>query len=212
MPPRGSEPATHREISYLPDFCVRCQLEITALGITYRASCLAFTDWSRSYRQMAIRGASTGRKYFEWIYHRKFRGPALEALSAQSPSEKLTLNREVLGMELLPMCAGTRVANDLLELPKNKFVGADFDGMLLIDYRAVEPSLEPGPIFIIREGEFSLGGERRSVLREGPFYMNWPRPQRTFDDYLSMTSCYGNRRIISPKRLYQSTAQIFNKQ
>jgi hypothetical protein len=78
----------------------------------------------------------------------------------------ITLNIEELGMELSTMISGARILYDLLELPRQKFLGIDFDGMLLIDYRAVEPSLEPGPIFIIREGEFALGGERQSRLRE----------------------------------------------
>ena len=79
------------------------------------------------------------------------------------------------------MCTGTRTAYDQLELSTKSYLGADFDGMLLIDYRAFEPSLEPGPVFIIRDGEFSFCGERRSLVREAPFYVKWYTRPPSYD-------------------------------
>ncbi|KAF4448409.1 Pfs, ankyrin repeats & 6-phosphofructo-2-kinase [Fusarium austroafricanum] len=102
-------------------------------------------------------------------------------------------------MELATFLAGSGLVLQRLEIPKRKFVSADFDGILLLSYRATEPSLRPGPVFIIREGQFSLGGESRPIVREVPFYVNIGSYARdaaliNMDDnttaILKPTSCY----------------------
>lgn len=102
---------------------------------------------------MAIGAANYGRKYFEHVYSKASeRAAGKEPLLRQEVPEIPTLNSEIIGEEIITFIAGARVALDRLETDKQKFIGADFDGMLLINYRAMEPSLEPGPVFIIREG------------------------------------------------------------
>lgn len=47
---------------------------------------------------------------------------------------------------------------------QHKFLGINADGMLVALHRAVEMSLLPGPVLMIRDGEFNLNGDRRTVL------------------------------------------------
>ena len=172
--PRGSPILQPEELLHVPQFCVRCQLQSAILSVAYRASCLAFTDWAEESRQMCLGAASYGRKYFSTVFSR----PLEEQTGNNSPAppqhsvNNATLNPEILGMELATFFTGSGLALQRLEIPKRKFIGVDLDGILLISYRAVEPSLRPGPVFIIREGQFSLGGEHRPVVREVPFYVN----------------------------------------
>jgi len=39
-------------------------------------------------------------------------------------------------------------------------IGWDIDGKLLITHRALNLTLKPGPLLIIRDGQFLLNGER----------------------------------------------------
>lgn len=151
--PVGSPMLRPPELATFPTFCVRCNLMAAILSTAYRASCLAFTDWAEECRMMAIGAANYGRKYFEHVYSKASeRAAGKEPLLRQEVPEIPTLNSEIIGEEIITFIAGARVALDRLETDKQKFIGADFDGMLLINYRAMEPSLEPGPVFIIREG------------------------------------------------------------
>jgi hypothetical protein len=86
--------------------------------------------------------------------------------------KRITLNEEVLLEELMTVLSGTHNALDRMYYVKKKFIGVDLDGVLLLNRRAVEPNLEPGPIFIIREGEFSLNGERRQYIEQSRWYAN----------------------------------------
>jgi hypothetical protein len=109
----------------------------------------------------------------------------------------LTLNFKILGEELVTLLSGARIAFDRLEIAKQKFIGIDLDGILLINYRAIELSLKPGPVFIIRNGEFSLGGEHRPVVREVPFYAN-----------MNMTFRNGNTPFVDFASEESATIQI----
>lgn len=60
--PSGSPILQPEQMSYIPQFCVRWQLQVAILSVAYRASCLAFTDWSEESKQMCLSAASYGRK------------------------------------------------------------------------------------------------------------------------------------------------------
>jgi hypothetical protein len=113
---------------------------------------------------MTFKSSSSGLEYFDWVYHQKSPTPESSTTPATSSPGLVTLIHKILGLELCTIYSGIGNGYDLLDLPKDKFLGAGFDGMVLIDHRAVESSLTPGPIFLIREGEFSYGGERREML------------------------------------------------
>ncbi|RSL42635.1 hypothetical protein CEP54_015411 [Fusarium duplospermum] len=99
--PSGSPVLHPKELSHIPKFCVRCQLQKVILSVSYRASCLAFTDWAEESRQMCFGAASYGRKYFSTVFAR-----TLEEHTGSSGAEQqhsinvATLNSEILGMEL----------------------------------------------------------------------------------------------------------------
>ncbi|KAL3963131.1 hypothetical protein ACCO45_000135 [Purpureocillium lilacinum] len=147
-----------------------CQLHNTVLSIAYRASCLAFTDWAEECRQLAFGAASYGRNYFAAMFP-CVPGETQPSTANSNLERKNSLNTEILGMEIATFLTGSGAALERLEIPGRRFIGADLDGFLLVNYRAVEQSLRPGPIFIIREGQFLLDGEHRQAVREVPFYV-----------------------------------------
>ncbi|KAI5463578.1 hypothetical protein BGZ63DRAFT_462815 [Mariannaea sp. PMI_226] len=167
----GCLPLRPVELAEDPSFCVRYKLQDAIISTAHRASFLAFTDWAEECRMMAIateRGHE--HKFFRAVFSR-YSGK-MAATMIQGLSGVLGLSNEDFGIELANVLTGSGKALQRLGIPKRKFIGADLDGVLLINYRAVESSLRPGPIFMIRGGQFLLAGERREVVQEVPFHIN----------------------------------------
>ncbi|KAI1370494.1 hypothetical protein F4677DRAFT_465192 [Hypoxylon crocopeplum] len=137
--PPGALMLRPEEPPSLPSFYVRCQLQ----------------------KQMAIGAANSSNKYFQHIYFKSPRNTEQGISPAQLllPPEIPMFNIEILGGGVVALLSGARIVWDRLEIPKQKLVGVDLDGMLLVSYRAVKPGLKPGPVFIIRNGRFSLEEE-----------------------------------------------------
>lgn len=159
------------EMNQLPTLCVRCALYNVVRYISFISSCLLFTDWARSFKKISIQSLPIGReflaqralKYFEEIYDtpKDFETPELDRnyVSGKNPSL-----RGDLGAEICQICCGSPYGLNLIDSNSESFLGANLDGVLLIDFRALEPSLRAGPIFMLREGDFRLGEERRPLL------------------------------------------------
>ncbi|KAL9115417.1 MAG: hypothetical protein Q9227_000738 [Pyrenula ochraceoflavens] len=169
----GHEKLQPKELEYLPRFCVRCRLLLVVANLSWISSILAFTDWSESFKRVSIARlmdlpGNENIARLQSQMSRKSRpefspwSPDLED-SKNIPNE-LSLHRDSLAQQISQLCSGSFYAEDVIQSNQHKFLGVNVDGMLLIDYRAVEQSLKPGPIFLIREGDFSLHGDRRPIL------------------------------------------------
>jgi hypothetical protein len=62
------------------------------------------------------------------------------------------------------ICNESAYAIGLVVSNADKAFGINMDGILLMEYRAFELSLHDGPRLILREGDFSLYGDRRPLL------------------------------------------------
>lgn len=158
----------------LPGYCVRCHLYNMVLKTAYQAYILALTDWSRYYKKISLSTEELSSECFEcflWIYSHRSSSLGQEVLERPQLPERLILTLDVLARKLLSICTGSRIRWDHLTSSPKPYLGADFDDMLLIDYRAIELSIESGPMFIIRDGEFSFCGERRPMVTEPAFYL-----------------------------------------
>jgi hypothetical protein len=160
------------EMNQLPRLCVRCGLHNVVQYTAYISSCLAFTDWHRSFMKISIKSLPIGGdslsqqafQHFEQVYNSDQMEPTPVNPFYIEPS----LKRGDLATEICQICSGSQYGLNLIASNSESFLGVNLDGVLLVDYRALEPSLQPGPVFIIREGEFCLSEERRPLLTTPP--------------------------------------------
>jgi hypothetical protein len=159
-----------QEMSSLPTFCVRCALHHAVQYTAYVASCLSFTDWAEGFKKISIQSLPIGIdwlsqlafSHFNVVHGKEDRESATEGYHAPS------LDRGDLAKDICQICCGSRYGLGMID-SNPEFLGINLDGVLLIDYRALDQSLQPGPIFILREGEFCLGEERRSLIFTAPY-------------------------------------------
>lgn len=165
---------THRSCSHVmlqpPELptsfsvCVRCHLYDVIREIAFFSSSLVFSDWHLGLRKVSHRRLSTGGDYLSQEAYKFFHGIYQDRdgqNARQSPRVRETIP---LAEHLTTICSGSEHSMDVVRSNQHKFLGLDIDGILMINYRAVEHSLRPGPVFLLRDGEFSLHGERRSLL------------------------------------------------
>jgi hypothetical protein len=159
-----------KELKVLPSFCPRCHLLDVTQDVAYVSSCLVFSDWHLSFRKIAQGRLRTGGDILSQFAHTYFRNVysdsqlTLSENEIHASSHSYGNDRVGLAIEIAQICAETSYAVDLIQSSRHKFLGVNIDGILLIEYRAVEPSLQAGPRLILREGEFSLHGDRRPLL------------------------------------------------
>jgi hypothetical protein len=104
-----------------------------------------------------------------------------DCLSKTRP-EELRLDRGTLACQLCKVCSGSQQDLEIIDSNKDRFVGINLDGVLFIDNGASQIGLQPGPIFLVREGEFSLGGDRRSLLTVSPHGIAFSSQSQQYDD------------------------------
>jgi hypothetical protein len=158
------------ELSHLPSYCPRCTLFEVTREMAYFSSCLVFSDWHRSFRKISVRRLMPGADDLAQTAHSLFRLAYADDQHGIADDVRRNLlrsdrdERVVLAQEVAQICSESRYAYDLIRSHKHKFLGINVDGVLLIEYRAIEPSLQEGPRLILCEGEFRLSGDRRPLL------------------------------------------------
>jgi len=148
--------------------CPRCCVKNAILNVAHVASTLAFTDWGEHFQMLSTKSLSVSQRYKEWHvwFDRLIDWTPGTTLPNEPSIKDLVLDHDSLAKHVSDICSGSKHARDIITSNSHKFLGLDIDGMLLILYRAVETSLQPGPIFVIRTGEFKLQEDRRTVLSE----------------------------------------------
>ncbi|KAL2867145.1 uncharacterized protein BJX67DRAFT_105213 [Aspergillus lucknowensis] len=178
-----------RDMKHLSSFCIRCRLCNVVQGLSYTSALLAFTDWCLGFKKISmlrsyIGGSAPSKnsfRCFQWIYHNSIY-PADEETSSEARPKELHLDRGALACELCKICSGSQQDVEIIDSNKDRFVAIKLDGALFIDHGASEINLQPGPIFMIREGEFSLGGDRRSLLTVSPHSIISQAKYQSYDD------------------------------
>jgi hypothetical protein len=163
------------ELKHLPSYCPRCSLFYVTQEVAYFSSCLVFSDWHLNFRKISVRRLKPGGDSLSQLAYDHFKDVYADSQPAVTNDVMRSLlhsppdDRVALAEEIAQICCGSRYSFDLIRSNQHKFLGINLDGVLLIEYGAIEPSLQEGPRLILREGEFSLGGDRRSLLVTSPF-------------------------------------------
>ena len=158
------------EMKISPLFCLQCRMLAVVVTVAYISSTLAFTDWADHFKMLSstffrtVDGenfAVTFPGFSELVDWEPGRRPG--AIDPTETSD-LALDHVSLARQVCKLCSGSLHAEDIITSNQHKFLGLNIDGMLLILYRAIETTLLPGPVLVVREGDFSLYGDRRPVL------------------------------------------------
>jgi hypothetical protein len=132
-----------------------------------------FSDWASSFRKIsvsALRGYFPEQHYhsfFDWNFFSKpefcekydirhlDRPPKFKGVSCNEPQY---LSR------IISCICDEEMGNDTSVAHASRFLGINLDGVLLIENASLDTSLQGNPRFIIRDGDFSLNGDRRSIV------------------------------------------------
>ncbi|KAF2239186.1 hypothetical protein EV356DRAFT_502172 [Viridothelium virens] len=154
-----------REITTPFSICLRCHLYDVVREIAYFSSSLVFSDWYLAFKKVSHRRLLTGGDSLAQLAYTGFGdlydSPGSKELHIEGFNETGLVG---LANELAAICSDSAYASDLIQSNKHKFLGISIDGTLMVNYRAIEPNLRPGPWLILRDGQFSLHGEQRSLL------------------------------------------------
>lgn len=153
--------------------CVQHRVSHIFRGLTLVSSCLAFTDWAREHRKMPVniipsiftrgiidddQGSNEWRMVYDMVTKQASHG-SYAPFRLDRPS--FTSLFQLLNVILCP----SQDSKNANSAPRShNLIGMDLDGLLFIDNRAVEASLKPGPIFLLREGMFALAGAQRTTV------------------------------------------------
>jgi hypothetical protein len=158
-----------REVTTAFSICVRCHLHDIVREISFLACILVFSDWHLSLRRVSHRRILTGgdrlsQDAFGFFLH-VYSDHGLERVQGSLYNEyTFLLEPNPLAKHLAAICSGSSHSEDLIQSNNHKLLGIDIDGVLMIRYVVIDQSLRSGPVFILREGEFSLHGEQRPLL------------------------------------------------
>jgi hypothetical protein len=139
------------ELSLPPAFCPRCQLLNCVLALAYYTSHLVFSDWAQCFRKISTSALSIP----DWRANEHFRLAFHHCETFRDANHHTQI--------ITQLCCGS-TDKWLLDVYQGQFIGLNLDGVLLIENAALDPSLRGNPRFVIREGEFSFNGDRRSLL------------------------------------------------
>jgi hypothetical protein len=156
------------EMEDRPFFCVRCRITTAIQNVAYLSSTLAFTDWGDHFCMLSARWFNEEIRYISPWWRPLMSWTVGMAPSGLSgfPATMMGLDHNSLAYQVGALCSGSAQGYPKALNNRDRFLGIDIDSMLLILYRAIETSLRPGPVLIIRSGEFNLQGDRRTVLTE----------------------------------------------
>ena len=150
--------------------CVRCHLYAVVREVAYFSCCLAFSDWCLVLRKVSQQRVLTGGDnlaqlaygYFNAVYS----DPEFKVSEAESQKNHWSYGTDHTGLmnELAAICSESAYASDIIRSTKHKILGVNIDGMVMVNYRAIEPSLRPGPYVTLRDGQFSFQGEQRLLF------------------------------------------------
>ena len=191
------------ELETLPSFCIRCRLLHASMELSYSASTLAFTDWADNLKQISSRRILFNETVLQGLSLQHVFRAVSDYATLNSGTvgeialEDLKTDRVSLAQQTLAVCSGSSYSADIIRSNKHKFLGVNVDGVLLIDYRAIETSILEGPVFLLREGVFTLAGDERLVMtgtrNHGSQYssevleISALQPMNRFEDYLKLS-------------------------
>lgn len=138
------------EITTAFSICVRCHLYAVVRELAYFSCCLAFSVWYLGLRKICQQRVLTGGDKLAQISYSYFNSVYNDPECKISESElqqhvwSYGTDRAGLANELAAICSDSAYASDLIQSNKHKFLGVNIDGMLMVSYRAIEPSLRPG--------------------------------------------------------------------
>lgn len=179
-----------RDPAAQPCVCIWNHLNRVVKNLAYLASSLAFTDWAHGFRKISINmvfqvtngalGGIQDRYYFSTVYHKTTVNKNIAEMGDRFSLTRLSFVDTLRSI----LCASVDTQRST-QLQSFDTIGIDLDGLLLIDYRSIETSLKPGPIFILREGEFSLAGDRRQTVTASQYSMR-DEPRLPPEEYPSL--------------------------
>jgi len=158
------------EITTAFSICVRCHLYAVVREVAYFSCCLVFSDWYLGLRKISQQRVRTGGDNLAQISYGYFNAvygdPDFKVSEPELQKNNWSYGTDHVGLvnELAAICSESAYASDLIRSSKHKFLGVNIDGMVMVNYRAIESSLQPGPCVIVRDGQFSLQGEQRPLL------------------------------------------------
>jgi hypothetical protein len=132
-----------------------------------------FSDWASSFRKISVsafRGYFPEQHYHSFFYWNFFSDPefceknGIKPFGGPPKFKGICCNEPQYLTRIISCICGEEMANDSSVAHASRFLGINLDGVLLIENASLDASLQGNPRFVIRDGDFSLNGDRRSIV------------------------------------------------